>query len=77
VALNVKDTLSSGAARQSSMDIVTNLDLTIENMDSSALIMHLALTDTQENFAWQCEDAQLHNESLLLVKIDEFLERTV
>lgn len=77
MALNARDTLSPETARQSSMDIVSNLDLTKENMDSGALVMHLTLHDTKEHFVWRFEDAQLNNESLLLVKIDEFLERSV
>ncbi|KAG0610836.1 hypothetical protein M758_7G095500 [Ceratodon purpureus] len=77
MALNVKDISPSGSVRQSAMDIVSKLDLTKENMGSSTLIMHLAIHDTKEHFVWRREDALLDDESLLLVKIDEFLERSV
>ena len=79
-ALNVQDTgLPSGAASQSFVyREVSNLELPNANIENGTLIMHLTLHDTEDHFVR--EDSHIseqNNESLLLVKVDEFLERSV
>lgn len=75
-----KGILAPGVNSQSFMDSISNLEVKIENMDSGTLIMHLALNDTEEHYLGLGDDAhtsELNSEFLLLVKIDEFLQRSV
>lgn len=79
--LHVNGTFAPGVnSSQSFMDTISTLGGNVENMDSGILVKHLALNDTKENFLELGDDAhtsELNNESLLLVKIDEFLQRRV
>ncbi len=78
--LDVNVALAPRVNSQSFLDTISNLEGDTRNMDSTNLIMHLALNDTREHFFGLCDKAhasEQDNESLLLVKIDEFLHGSV
>jgi len=74
--LDVNVSLAPRVNSESFVDTISNLEGDIRDMDSTNLIMHLALNDSGEHFFGLCDEAhasEQNNESLLLVKIDEFL----